>query len=96
MTENKRVADFITYRTVLDEICRQGRVEEAMRLLQQFQEKDLVDGHAYQKLLCVLEDDYGNSVGRVDPGIELLFRDCYIQLILCRIVSSFNIPRIIS
>lgn len=73
MTENKRAADFITYRTVLDEICRQGRVQEAMRLLQQFQEKDLVDEHAYRKLLCVLEDDYGNPVSRVDSGTELPF-----------------------
>ncbi|XP_028803619.1 pentatricopeptide repeat-containing protein At2g27800, mitochondrial isoform X2 [Neltuma alba] len=60
MTENQRSADFITYRTVLDEICRQGRVQEAMRLLQEFQEKNLVDGGAYKKLLYVLEDDYGN------------------------------------
>ncbi|XP_028801717.1 pentatricopeptide repeat-containing protein At2g27800, mitochondrial-like [Neltuma alba] len=60
MTENQRSADFITYRTILDEICRQGRVQEAMRLLQEFQEKNLVDGSAYKKLLYVLEDDYGN------------------------------------
>ncbi|XP_054813858.1 pentatricopeptide repeat-containing protein At2g27800, mitochondrial-like [Prosopis cineraria] len=69
MTENQRSVDFITYRTVLDEICRQGRVEGAMKLLQEFQEKDLVDGYACRKLLYVLEDDYGNSVSRVDPGV---------------------------
>ncbi|MED6215570.1 hypothetical protein PIB30_114996, partial [Stylosanthes scabra] len=29
MTEKQRSVDFITYRTVLDEICRRGRVQEA-------------------------------------------------------------------
>ncbi|KAL5581202.1 hypothetical protein UlMin_013644 [Ulmus minor] len=60
MIEQRRLADFITYRTVLDEVCRKGRVGEAMKLLKEFQEKDLVDGHTYRKLLYVLEDDYGN------------------------------------
>lgn len=72
MTEKQRSADFITYRTVLDEICRRGRVQEAMRLLQELQEKDLVDGHVYRKLLYVLEDDYGNSVSRVDSGTTII------------------------
>ncbi|XP_061359042.1 pentatricopeptide repeat-containing protein At2g27800, mitochondrial-like [Gastrolobium bilobum] len=66
MTEKQRSVDFITYRTILDEICRERRVQEAMRFLQELQEKDLVDGHAYRKLLYVLEDDYGNSVSRID------------------------------
>ncbi|KAL1332857.1 hypothetical protein HN51_061633 [Arachis hypogaea] len=66
MTEKQRSADFITYRTVLDEICRRGSVKEAMSLLRKFQDKDLLDGHAYRKLLYVLEDDYGNSVNRID------------------------------
>ncbi|BFG34357.1 hypothetical protein CerSpe_206310 [Prunus speciosa] len=61
MIEKQRSAEFITYRTVLDEICRQGRVREAMRLLKEFQEKDLLNGHTYRKLLYVLEDDYGDS-----------------------------------
>ncbi|PON52615.1 Pentatricopeptide repeat [Trema orientale] len=61
MIEQQRSADFITYRTVLDEVCRRGRVEEAMKLLKQFQEKDLVDGYTYRKLLYVLEDDFGHS-----------------------------------
>ncbi|XP_027345390.1 pentatricopeptide repeat-containing protein At2g27800, mitochondrial-like [Abrus precatorius] len=64
MTDKKRSADFITYRTVLDEICRRGTIQEGMRFLQELQEKDLVDGHAYRKLLYVLEDDYGNSLSR--------------------------------
>ncbi|KAK7303262.1 hypothetical protein RJT34_14164 [Clitoria ternatea] len=62
MTDKQRSADFITYRTVLDEICRRGTNQEAMGFLKELQEKDLVDGHAYRKLLYVLEDDYGNSV----------------------------------
>ncbi|GMN33779.1 hypothetical protein TIFTF001_004335 [Ficus carica] len=61
MIEQQRSADFITYRTLLDEVCRRGRVEEAMRLLKEFQEKDLVDGHTYRKLLYVPEDDFGHS-----------------------------------
>lgn len=61
MIEQHRPADFITYRTLLDEVCRRGRVEEAMKLLKEFQEKDLVDGHTYRKLLYVLEDDFGQS-----------------------------------
>ncbi|XP_038893505.1 pentatricopeptide repeat-containing protein At2g27800, mitochondrial-like [Benincasa hispida] len=60
MIDNRRSPDFITYRTVLDEQCRQGRVGEATSLLRELQEKDLVDGHTYRKLLYVLEDDYGN------------------------------------
>ena len=61
MFENHRSADFITYQTVLDEMCRQGRTEDSMRLLKELQEKELVDGHTYRKLLNVLEDDFGNS-----------------------------------
>ena len=68
MTDKQRSADFITYKTVLDEICRRGTVQEGTRFLQELQEKDLVDGHAYRKLLYVLEDDYGNSVSRIDSG----------------------------
>ncbi|XP_050367471.1 uncharacterized protein LOC126785850 isoform X7 [Argentina anserina] len=41
---------------------RQGRVGEAMKLLKEFQEKDILSGHAYRKLRHVLEDDYGDSV----------------------------------
>ena len=63
MIEQWRTADFITYRTVLDEVCRRGRIEEAMKLLKEFQEKDLLDGHTYRKLLYVLEDDFGHSTG---------------------------------
>ncbi|KAF5470672.1 hypothetical protein F2P56_011170 [Juglans regia] len=64
MSERQRSVDFITYRTVLDEICRRGRVGEAMRLLKEFQEKDLVDGDTCKKLQHVLEDDFGNSIGK--------------------------------
>ncbi|XWS73742.1 hypothetical protein CRYUN_Cryun02cG0154800 [Craigia yunnanensis] len=45
MIEMRKSADFITHRKILDEICRRGRVEEAMRLLKELQDKDLVDGH---------------------------------------------------
>ncbi|KAK7357024.1 hypothetical protein VNO80_16305 [Phaseolus coccineus] len=69
MTDKQRSADFITYRTVLDEICRRGTIQEGMSFLHELQEKDLVDGHAYRKLLYVLEDDYGDSVSR-NMGIQ--------------------------
>ncbi|KAJ7980965.1 Pentatricopeptide repeat [Quillaja saponaria] len=62
LIEKQWSADLITYRTVLDEICRQGRTGEGMRLLKQLQEKNLVDRHAYRKLLYVLEDEYENSI----------------------------------
>ncbi|KAM1644966.1 hypothetical protein EV2_006660 [Malus domestica] len=68
MIENRRSAEFITYKTILDEICRQGRVGEAMKLLKDFEEKDLLSGHVYRKLLYVLEDDYG------DPNAHAQFR----------------------
>ena len=59
MTEKQRSADFITYQTVLDQICRQGRMQDAMSLLKELQEKDLLDGHTYQKLLSLLEQEFG-------------------------------------
>ncbi|KAK9998414.1 hypothetical protein SO802_018017 [Lithocarpus litseifolius] len=68
MIEKRRSADFITCRTVLDEICRQGKVGEAMRLLKELQEKDIVDGYTYRKLLFVLEDDFGNSTDKNQFG----------------------------
>lgn len=62
MIEKQRPVDFITYRTVLDEICRRGRAGEAMKLLKELQNKNLIDGYTYTKLLDVLEDDFGNSI----------------------------------
>ncbi|KAG5225798.1 pentatricopeptide repeat-containing protein [Salix suchowensis] len=64
MIDKQRSVDIITYKTVLDEICRQGRVGEATSLLKEWQEKDLVDGITYRELLHVLEDDFGNSNDR--------------------------------
>ncbi|CAM8964344.1 unnamed protein product [Rhodiola kirilowii] len=61
MVDVHRVADFITCRTILDEICRKGRVGEAFKLLRDFQDKDGVDGHGYRKLLHVIEDDFGSA-----------------------------------
>lgn len=64
MIENQRSADLITFRTVLDEICRKQRVEDAMDFLKKLQEEDIVDGHTYRKLQCVLEDNFGTGNGR--------------------------------
>lgn len=64
MVEKQRSADLITYRTVLDEICRKGRVSEAMRLLKVLQEKDIVDGQTFRKLLEVVGEENGNLNNR--------------------------------
>lgn len=64
MIEKHRSVDLITYKTILDEICRQGRAGKARSLLKEWQQKDLLDGITYRELLCVLEDDFGNSVDR--------------------------------
>uniref|UniRef100_A0A2P2PJL5 Pentatricopeptide repeat-containing protein At2g27800-like n=1 Tax=Rhizophora mucronata TaxID=61149 RepID=A0A2P2PJL5_RHIMU len=53
-------ADFITYKTILDEICRKGKFGEAMRLLKVWEGRGLVDDLTYKKLLPVLEDDFGS------------------------------------
>lgn len=56
MIETRRSVDFITYRTVLDEMCRRGRDGEAMGVLKELQDKDLVDGQTYRKLLHLIEE----------------------------------------
>ncbi|KAK1560058.1 hypothetical protein Q3G72_021707 [Acer saccharum] len=45
-------------------IRKRGRVEEAMKLLKELQDKDLVDGHTYRKLQHVFEDDLDDSNNR--------------------------------
>ncbi|KAK4773076.1 hypothetical protein SAY87_028095 [Trapa incisa] len=64
MIDKQRSGDLITYRTVLDEMCRRKNVKEAMNLLKQLQERDVVDGQTYRKLLYVLEDDFGHQIDR--------------------------------
>ncbi|XP_044483608.1 pentatricopeptide repeat-containing protein At2g27800, mitochondrial-like isoform X2 [Mangifera indica] len=61
MIEKQRSVDFITYRTVLDEICRRSRDGEAMKLLKELKDKDFVDQDTYSKLQCVLRDDFADS-----------------------------------
>ncbi|XP_057484319.1 pentatricopeptide repeat-containing protein At2g27800, mitochondrial-like isoform X2 [Actinidia eriantha] len=68
MIKSKRSADFITYRTVLDEICRQQRLGDAMTLLKELQEKELVDSHTYRKLLHELVDSHRNLNDVIDRG----------------------------
>ncbi|OMO66283.1 hypothetical protein CCACVL1_21225 [Corchorus capsularis] len=53
MVEKRKFADFVTYRTMLDEICRRGRVEDAMGLLKELQAKDLVDAFIVTKVCSV-------------------------------------------
>ncbi|KAG6415402.1 hypothetical protein SASPL_122813 [Salvia splendens] len=51
MAEHQRWADAITYRTVSTEILRQRGTREALRFLDLLQEKKLVDGQTYQKIV---------------------------------------------
>ncbi|KAM3237683.1 pentatricopeptide repeat-containing protein, mitochondrial [Capsicum chacoense] len=60
MHERRRTIDFITIRTVIDEVCRQRCVQDAIILLKELQDKDLVDGLTHSELLCELEDDIDN------------------------------------
>ncbi|XP_009630020.1 pentatricopeptide repeat-containing protein At2g27800, mitochondrial isoform X1 [Nicotiana tomentosiformis] len=60
MNENRRTIDFITFRTVIDEVCRQTSVKDAIGLLKELQNKDIIDGLTHSKLLCELEDDVHN------------------------------------
>ncbi|KAL8496731.1 hypothetical protein ACS0TY_020415 [Phlomoides rotata] len=61
MAENQRLADFITYRTVLDEISRQKGIKAALKLNEQFREKNLVDANTHRKLTYELEDNAHSS-----------------------------------
>lgn len=60
MIEKQRSVDYITFKTILDEMCRKGKVDGAMKFLIELRDKDLVDGHTYVKLRCVVEDDFGD------------------------------------
>ncbi|KAJ8541295.1 hypothetical protein K7X08_002111 [Anisodus acutangulus] len=60
MNENRRTIDFITFKTVIDEVCRQRSVKDGIGLLKELQDKELVDGLTHSKLLCELEDDFDN------------------------------------
>ncbi|KAK6936012.1 Pentatricopeptide repeat [Dillenia turbinata] len=64
MIEKHRSVDFITYCTLLDEICRKGRAQQALYLLNKLQEKRLVDEITYRKLSNVLEDDFNHSIDK--------------------------------
>ncbi|XP_078428284.1 pentatricopeptide repeat-containing protein At2g27800, mitochondrial-like [Wolffia australiana] len=58
MEFSRRRGDFITFRTVLEEMCRRGREREAVGLLKEFREKRLVCERAFRELLSGLEDDF--------------------------------------
>ncbi|XP_059279613.1 pentatricopeptide repeat-containing protein At2g27800, mitochondrial-like [Lycium ferocissimum] len=60
MNGNRRTIDFITFKTVIDEVCRQRSVKDAIGLLKELQDKELVDGLTHNKLLSELEDDIDN------------------------------------
>lgn len=54
MIGNQRPADFITYRTLLEEMYRQRSTRDAVRLLEELHDEDLVDEHTYSQLSCEL------------------------------------------
>ncbi|KAL8238711.1 hypothetical protein R6Q59_015278 [Mikania micrantha] len=58
MAENNRLADYITYWTVLDKCCKHHRCGDAMSLLKNLQERKLVDGQTYKKLQYELQVNY--------------------------------------
>ncbi|CAI9105199.1 OLC1v1004070C1 [Oldenlandia corymbosa var. corymbosa] len=61
MIENQRSVDFITYRTLFDEICRQNRGEDAKDLLEKLQEKRLLGEGTYRDLLHGIEGNFRSS-----------------------------------
>lgn len=60
MFENRMAADFITFRTVLEEICREKSVKDAAILLEEFHEKKLINLSTYGHLLHEIEGSSGN------------------------------------
>ncbi|ESQ51243.1 hypothetical protein EUTSA_v10016739mg [Eutrema salsugineum] len=57
MVEIGRVVDFITCRTLVDESCRKGKLNEAKRLLEMMRERKVVDRDSYEKFVSVLHKD---------------------------------------
>ncbi|XP_020590285.1 pentatricopeptide repeat-containing protein At2g27800, mitochondrial-like [Phalaenopsis equestris] len=53
-----RCPDFITCRTVVEEICRQGRAGDAVVLLREMRQKEVIDGRFYKELLAGLGEEY--------------------------------------
>ncbi|GAB2222935.1 hypothetical protein Droror1_Dr00017067 [Drosera rotundifolia] len=53
-----KLIDFITYRTLLDELCRRGDAQKAMKLLLELRKEEIVDELSYNQLLSVLQDDF--------------------------------------
>lgn len=60
MHENERSADFITYRTVIDEICRHKSTKDAKHFLKELHEKNLINGRTYDHLWHEIEGGSGN------------------------------------
>lgn len=81
MNENRRTIDHITFRTVMDEVCRQRSVKDAIVLLKELQDKDIVDGLTHRKLLCELEDGVHNL------NVRNRYRYCFTFLACFRLVD---------
>ncbi|KAL8210171.1 hypothetical protein R6Q57_006903 [Mikania cordata] len=65
MAENNRLADYITYWTVLDKCCKHHRCGDAMSLLKNLQERKLVDGQTYKKLQYELQVNYKDCMTKM-------------------------------
>ncbi|PWA49075.1 pentatricopeptide repeat protein [Artemisia annua] len=64
MVECGRVGDYVMYWTVVDELCRQKRCEDAVRLIRELEEKRVLDRGVYRKLECELRVKYGKLFDR--------------------------------
>lgn len=54
----RRRPDFITCRTVVEEICRQQKVGDAVVLLRELRQKEVIDGQCYKELLTGLREEH--------------------------------------
>ncbi|KAI0515541.1 hypothetical protein KFK09_008206 [Dendrobium nobile] len=54
----RRCPDFITCRTVVEEICRQQRAGNAVVLLREMRQKEVINGQCYKKLLTGIGEEY--------------------------------------
>ncbi|MFS7926708.1 putative tetratricopeptide-like helical domain superfamily [Helianthus anomalus] len=64
MVENGRLVDYITCWTVVDECCKRDRCGDAVRLIEELQEKRVVDRRGYKKLRYELKVNYGELCDR--------------------------------
>lgn len=70
-----RAPDLLTCRTLLEEICRQGRMADAMALLKKMELEELVDGLMCRELLRGIEDEFGDLDSENEWKCKKVVRD---------------------